>query len=426
MKKILFFFIYALILLLLPACTVTKLKKIYHFTDDTLNKPVFANQFTGFLIYDPVSGDTIYQKNSGKYFTPASNTKIFTLYAGLKLLPPNIPALKYSVTNDTLFIQGTADPSLLHPDFDDSTALKFIRKHRNIVLYSGNFLETHWGPGWAWEDYDGYYSPERTALPIFGNVVQIYSTDSLRVRPAFFRDSVFTIRFRHARLRESNRFFYEPESRDTLLIPFKTDTSLTRQLLEQATGIRIGHTQRMPEAEINTLYGQPTDSLYKQMMQESDNFLAEQLLLAASGMLSDTLNGTLAREYVLREFLGGLPQPPVWTDGSGLSRYNLFSPADMVYVLTSLYREIPEERLLGFFAMGGVSGTIRDWYAGDEEAYVFAKTGTLANNHCLSGYLRTRRGKLLIFSFMHNHFREPLKGIKQEMQEILEYLRDTY
>jgi D-alanyl-D-alanine carboxypeptidase/D-alanyl-D-alanine-endopeptidase (penicillin-binding protein 4) len=98
----------------------------------------------------------------------------------------------------------------------------------------------------------------------------------------------------------------------------------------------------------------------------------------------------------------------------------------MVYVLTDLYREIPEERLLRLFASGGVSGTVRDWYAGDEAPYVFAKTGTLANNHCLSGYLKTRSGRLLIFSFMHNHFREPLAGIKQQMQGILEKLRDTY
>jgi len=179
------------------------------------------------------------------------------------------------------------------------------------------------------------------------------------------------------RLRDANHFFYDPQGGDTILIPFKTDTSLTRKLLEQAAGIRISHTVRMP-GEIKTLYGQPTDSLYKQMMQESDNFLAEQLLLAVSGMLSDTINGSHAREHVLREILGGLPQPPVWADGSGLSRYNLFSPGDMVYVLTKLYHEIPEDRLLGFFAAGGISGTIRDWYGGDEGPYVFAKTGTLA------------------------------------------------
>lgn len=425
MKNFIFFFIYVLTLLCLPACTAGKIRKLHHFTEAKLNNPVFANQFTGALVYDPVSGDTLYHRNSKKYFTPASNTKIFTLYAGLKLLPPNIPALRYSEFNDTLFIQGTGDPSLLHPDFADSTVLEFIRGHRNVALFSGNFMETHWGPGWAWEDYDGYYSPERTALPLYGNVVQISSGDSLRVRPALFRDSIHAIRFVNRRLRDANHFFYDPQGGDTILIPFKTDTSLTRKLLEQAAGIRISHTVRMP-GEIKTLYGQPTDSLYKQMMQESDNFLAEQLLLAVSGMLSDTINGSHAREHVLREILGGLPQPPVWADGSGLSRYNLFSPGDMVYVLTKLYHEIPEDRLLGFFAAGGISGTIRDWYGGDEGPYVFAKTGTLANNHCLSGYLRTRSGKLLIFSFMHNHFREPLAVIRQEMQGILEKLRDTY
>ena len=425
-EKKIFFSIYTLIFLLLQACVAGKHKKLDHFLEEKLSQAVFANQFTGFMVYDPVAADTLYQYNSGKYFTPASNTKIFTLYAGLKLLPANIPSLKYLESNDTLYIQGTGDPSLLHPYFQDSTALNFIKGYQKIALFSGNFNETHWGPGWAWEDYEGYYSPERTALPFSGNVVQIYKGDSLMVQPAYFRDSVSTIRYLFSRLRDANRFFYDPDSRDTVLIPFKTDTSLTRQLLEQATGKRIFHAGKMPEGEIKTLYGQPTDSLYKRMMQESDNFLAEQLLLAASGILSDTLNGHLARNYVLEEFLEDLPQPPVWVDGSGLSRYNLFSPEDMVYVLTDLYREIPEERLLGLFASGGISGTIRDWYAGDEAPYVFAKTGTLANNHCLSGYLKTRSGRLLIFSFMHNHFRGSLAGIKQQMQGILEELRDTY
>jgi len=149
-------------------------------------------------------------------------------------------------------------------------------------------------------------------------------------------------------------------------------------------------------------------------------------LLLVSGTRSDTLNSQRARDLVLDEYLKDLPQEPVWVDGSGLSRYNLFSPEDMVYLLNRMYREIPEQRLLSYFAAGGVSGTLREWYTGQEKPYVFAKTGSLSNNYCVSGYLRTRSGKLLIFSFMNNHFTMPVARLKEAMQNVFEYIRDTY
>ncbi|TNF75852.1 MAG: D-alanyl-D-alanine carboxypeptidase, partial [Bacteroidetes bacterium] len=70
---------------------------------------------------DAGQGDTLYRWNAGKYFTPASNMKLFTLYAGLKTLPDHIPALKYQVRSDTLLVLGTGDPSALHPVLMDSS-----------------------------------------------------------------------------------------------------------------------------------------------------------------------------------------------------------------------------------------------------------------------------------------------------------------
>jgi len=98
----------------------------------------------------------------------------------------------------------------------------------------------------------------------------------------------------------------------------------------------------------------------------------------------------------------------------------------MVDVLFRMYREIPHERLFSFFAAGGVSGTLADWYPGQDGPYIFAKTGTLANNHCLSGYLKARSGRILIFSIMNNHYTQPTATLKEGMKEVLEGLRDRY
>ncbi|MBT8211493.1 MAG: D-alanyl-D-alanine carboxypeptidase, partial [Eudoraea sp.] len=91
-----------------------------------------------------------------------------------------------------------------------------------------------------------------------------------------------------------------------------------------------------------------------------------------------------------------------------------------------LYKQIPRKRLFELLPAGGSSGTLEDWFPGDPKPYIFAKSGPLGNNYNLSGYLITRKGKTLIFSFMNNHFRQPTSEIKLQMQEYLEWVRDTY
>ncbi|MGB5608758.1 D-alanyl-D-alanine carboxypeptidase, partial [Eudoraea sp.] len=391
-----------------------------------LELETFSNHFTGIMIYDPISGDTLYRLNSDKYFTPASNTKIFTLYTSLILLPKQIPALKYCDANDTLFIEGTGDPSLLHPYLNDSSVTRFLKGFKNISLNQNNFTDNKFGPGWAWEDYDGYYSAERSALPIYGNVVTIYNSDTLRVIPNFFIPNVALIKNTINRENDTNTFYFDPTRKDTLEIPFKTDSIVIQTILEKALGREISVVQKMPCEEKMILSGILTDSINKRMMQESDNFLAEQLLLLASSTLSDTLNTGTAIAYMLENHLKDLKQPPRWVDGSGLSRYNLFSPEAMVYVLNAIYREVPKERLFHLFAEGGESGTIAEWYPGNPQPYIYAKTGTLGNNHNISGYLITKSGKTLIFSFMNNHFMNPASEIKKQMQYVFEWVRDNY
>src|SRR5690606_8156377 len=100
-----------------------------------------------------------------------------------------------------------------------------------------------------------------------------------------------------------------------------------------------------PDLPRQTLYGMETDSIIKPMMFRSDNLLAEQLMMAASSTLSDTLGIRRAIDYMLETHLADLVQKPSWVDGSGLSRLNLFTPNSIVQILGKLYRELPEERL---------------------------------------------------------------------------------
>jgi D-alanyl-D-alanine carboxypeptidase/D-alanyl-D-alanine-endopeptidase (penicillin-binding protein 4) len=90
-----------------------------------------------------------------------------------------------------------------------------------------------------------------------------------------------------------------------------------------------------------------------------------------------------------------------------------------------IYEKIPESRLLPLLATGGKSGTIKDHYKA-EKPFIFGKTGSLSNNHCLSGFLFTKKGHLLIFSFMNNNFVTPTSEVREVMQSILKEVYEKY
>lgn len=154
------------------------------------------------------------------------------------------------------------------------------------------------------------------------------------------------------------------------------------------------------------------------MMEVSDNFIAEQILLMSAQILTDTLSSEIAIDHMLKNHLQDLPDEPQWVDGSGLSRYNLVTPRTMIALLSKIRNEIPQERLFNILATGGVSGTLKNNYIA-EKPYIFAKTGTLRNNHSLSGYLKAKSGKILLFSFMNSNYTVPTNNLKIQMELIL-------
>ncbi|WP_228027910.1 D-alanyl-D-alanine carboxypeptidase [Costertonia aggregata] len=405
------------------SCTSSK-KTIQKKTKTVLAQSLFENQFTGFLVLNPYTQDTIYRKNHQKYFIPASNTKIFTLYTALELLGDTIPGLKYIVKNDTLFIEGTGDPTFLHTYFDNRKTLDFLNGFENVSFCATNFNESKFGPGWAWEDYTYYYQPERGSLPMYGNVATIFKNESLTVRPTVFKENVVELRYTKAREENKNIFYYPPTSNDTIEIPFKTDTILTKKMLKNVLGKKINLISSMPKGKKSTFYSTPTDTVLRRMMHESDNFLAEQLLVLSSSTLSDTLSISKVRDFMLQNALSDLKQVPRWVDGSGLSRYNLFTPESMVQVLGKLLEETPREELFKYF--NTYNQLVKSEQANNSPSYIHAKSGGMGNTYNLSGYLVTKSGKTLVFSFMNNHYRQPTLEIKKHMQYIFELLRDRY
>lgn len=374
----------------------------------------------------------VYAYHADRYFTPASNTKLLTLYCALRLLPDSTLGIRFTSIRDTLFVAGTGDPSLLHPDFPQQAVLDFLRAHQGaIVLCRTPGVFPVYGPGWAWDDYQEAFQPERDKLPLYGNVVRIRRCmDGMQVLPRRFADSVQVLAPGVPAVhRERDRNLFTVSLPDTatayvLQIPFRA-----RSLSLQAR--LLADTLRRPVSWKNgplpgkgpffSIANVPSDSLYRNMLLRSDNFYAEQVLAMLSDRLLDSISSTTALPLLQQRMLGMLPQAPRWVDGSGLSRYTLLSPADLLCVLDSLRQRFGYVRMYALLPSGS-DGTLAGSYAA-LGAQLHAKTGSLSNNISLTGFLHTRSGKTFLFSLMANHFMVPSASVRRCFAAFLERLQ---
>ncbi|HEX7596378.1 MAG TPA: D-alanyl-D-alanine carboxypeptidase, partial [Gemmatimonadaceae bacterium] len=92
-----------------------------HMIDSLTSQPVFRNGHWGVLIVNPRTGDTLYSKNAGKLFMPASNMKIITSAAALTLLGPDYTykttfladgEVRDSLLDGNLIVIGRGDPTI--------------------------------------------------------------------------------------------------------------------------------------------------------------------------------------------------------------------------------------------------------------------------------------------------------------------------
>ncbi|MBS1544714.1 MAG: D-alanyl-D-alanine carboxypeptidase [Bacteroidetes bacterium] len=390
----------------------------------------------GFVLYDPGKKKNLIEFNSDRYFTPASNTKVVTFYTSLKMLGDSIPALRYTVQNDSVIFWGTGDPSFLYGEVMASTrAYDFLRTANGRLFFSNaNFQTETFGPGWAWDDYGYDYQVERSSFPAFGNRFTARKEgNSLLTEPRVFGGDVVVSPHngaRHEVVRNfsSNQLTLKPGSAgrpNEWSIPFHVSDELVVRLLTDTLRRPVGTISRKPETAAQTVYSVPADSLYKVMLQASDNFIAEQLLILCSGTLSDTLNSEKAIRYSMEHLLNDLPDKPVWVDGSGLSRYNLFTPRFFAGLWEKVGQVVPEDRLFQLVAVGGKSGTLKRFYQADRP-YIFGKTGSLSNNYSLSGYLVTRKGHKLIFCWLNSNFTEQTGKIRARMELVLKDIYERY
>lgn len=397
------------------------------------NNEVFKNSFTGFVLYDVKNAAEVININGDKLFTPASNTKILTYYTAINVLNDSIPVLKYCIEGDSLIFYGTGNPLPLNNKLGFDTTLTDFLSQRNERLFycSSNFNDDIYGEGWAWDDYLFQYHLEKSALPLYGNkITAFFSSDSIYFYPEMIREKVIFTNdsFYFARSFDKNDFHLGTFiSGEELILPFKTDNEFVVSLLSQEIKRPIEMIKTRAKPGECKILRQPTgDSIYIRLMHNSDNFIAEQLMLMCSGIMYDTMEVKRSINYAINDLMPFLKDSCRWVDGSGLSRYNLLKPNSLIRVLHLILEKQGIDRIKIIFPEINTAPDKdpiknRLYYAG-----VYAKSGSLSNNYNLSGYIITNKSNLYTFSFMNNHFLKNNRSIKSEVFKVLNQIIENY
>ena len=422
-----------LCLLLLNACSISS-KISRDAQQQVLQQPVMAPAHVGISIMDAATGEYLYNYQGDKYFVPASNTKLFTCYAALRYLGDSLTALRYvDKGKGVVEVEGNADPTFLLSEYAFQPAYHFLKQQNKILLSHTNWKEPALGAGWAWDDYTSDYMPERSVFPVYGNLAQFQKNLAgitsipagmlpAQLMPA---DGKFSI----TRSLGSDSFYMVPANKpfQQSTMPFRVGTAghlakLLADTLHTTVESPTFRLERWPD--VVTIKSQPTDSVLSTMMHRSDNFFAEQLLLMVSNERFAVMNTKMVVDSLLNNDLNFLPQKPKWVDGSGLSRYNLFTPQDFIAVLQAMKSGFDWKRITAILPTGN-EGTLSGLYT-NYAGRIYAKTGTLSNHVALSGYLLTRKGKTLIFSVLVNAHQRSAGEVRKTIEKFLTGLIDKY
>lgn len=402
-----------------------------------LNDPDMRKAHVGISIYDPSTKKYLFTNNNESNFIPASTTKIFTLYAGMKYLGDSITGAFYKKENDTLFLVPNADPTFLSENYTTHPLLEKIKKNEGAIcfVFPTDSVDPY-GPGWAWDDQQERYMAQRSVMPVYENQLSliygkrkaedsVYHLVQMNTEVPGFSHSINYSSNKSKIQREigGNHFtstLSQNENEISFKMPFETfGNKAAMRTLENLSYHKpsFRFVSDIPYREFLPLSSQKSDSVFSIMMHESDNFYAEQLLLMIAGARFGKMNPKALIDSLLQHEFKNLPQQPRWVDGSGLSRYNLFSPNDEIYVLNKLMNEFGAERLESIFPTGG-EGTMKNVFT-EESGSVFAKTGSLGNTFCIAGWMYNRDRKRILFSVMINQHIGKNKAMREAVESFI-------
>jgi D-alanyl-D-alanine carboxypeptidase/D-alanyl-D-alanine-endopeptidase (penicillin-binding protein 4) len=392
------------------------------FADSLIADPQFRSANWGVLVVDPESGDTLYSRNAGKLFMPASNQKLLTGATALAQLGPDFRFVtrfasngpqRDSTLDGDLIVVGRGDPTFSDSmragdyrnafrDMADSVARRGIRRIHGSLRRAGDaFPDSTYGFGWQVDDLR---TPSGAVVDeLFVNEgllpgVRVRANGDTVAAPIVIREpSAAFLDALGAALSERHIALDGPADPRTIL----PDSGL------------------LPMFELRS---PPLSTILARMAKPSQNQIAE--ILFKTLALEKTGVGTAdsGRRVVERQLLAWGAQPDGFAvrDGSGMSRHDYVTPETLVRVLDAMRRGRDFPVWYDALPVAGVDGTIASRMKGTAaERNVHAKTGSLDKARSLSGYVTTADGRLLIFSFLCNNFTVPTREVERVQDAIL-------
>ena len=161
-----------------------------------LAQPRFAAAIWGVKVVSLDTGKTLFEQNAEKYFSPASNAKLYSTALALDRLGPDY-RIKTSVYSSArpdasgalkgdLIVYGRGDPTMaarlndgdyykgLEPLAEKLATAGVRRIEGDLIGDESFFSGPPLGSGWQWDDLQWYYGAEVSALTVNDNSVDLF------------------------------------------------------------------------------------------------------------------------------------------------------------------------------------------------------------------------------------------------------------
>ena len=375
-----------------------------------------ASTIVGMIIYNPLTQDTIFQKNAFVSMTPASNNKLFTTATALSMLGGDFPLFTRLMTNDQnikngiingdIFIKGYGNSTFTASDLElmiNNLKSKGIRKITGRIIGDDTYFDDVYYRGdWITDEVANVSLPPISAIVIDRNRVVTYKKIRRRMRS------------------------YTTNISDPPLYAAK----LLREKLA-AEGIEVGTMCMKGETPRNAVILAESKIILRDLIslinKHSDNFLAECLFKTIGAEASKQQGNSFYSTQAIINFLeenGVYLKGSSIVDGSGISRFDQVTPISIAGILEKMYFDIANfEDYYRSLSIAGVDGTLRNRFTGTSaENNLHGKTGTLDGISSLSGYLTTAKGEDLIISMIMEFDKKGNRfhhGIQDEIVKIL-------
>lgn len=433
------------------------------------------------------TGKVLESYNTEKLIRPASNLKLLTAATVLDELGPDytFKTRMYGMGNQvgdiwqgSIVFRGVGDPSISGTFYDDDRLYvldKFYQalKEQGITRISGNLIGNDayfdskpYPDGWSWDDLSFYYAVPINALSFNNNTVDltVYARGNVGDEPAiewFPFDTDYVEFVNNQTITPANATYNEYYQRllgtNTIILEStlprgyveKEELSITNPPLYfldtikkyfEDGGIEIdGHLivesnvhdwNTSSYKQLGMHQSHPLGDLIEQLNKESSNFYAEMLLKAAAAEHFKTQGTTDLGISLIESFsasIGINTSDISISDGSGMSATNLISTRDLSTLLVAMRRHQYFDSFRNSLAIAGRDGSLEHRFHNSKlEGQIRAKTGYISGVRALSGYLKTKSNKTLIFSIATNHYTVDTSHIDSIHESILAKLYERY